>query len=1320
MGQNILNVDNTYGFLGGDHVIIINMMGPDAGDFQYNFIESVSEGQLEMQEPLSSNFSTDMNARAQVLKIFHYDQLTVNGVVTCEPWDGSVGGVIPIYAEESIVINDNGKIEANYKGFAGGTALTAWGVGNQGASSLSLGTNTYLANGSGGGGGNAEWCHSGQGGGGGGFVFAGQNGGAPCWQCGGGWSVGDCSMSGFGGAVIQDLTGVYLGSGGGAGGQDGDNPDGGGQGGSGGGIVLLHSPLILGEGVIESRGQDGNDGWGETGGGGGGSGGTIHLFSTNVAVASLVDGGNGGKQGDARFGGNGSPGLSELFDFVPVSNVDVLWSTGDTTNTIAPLLQSSQWLILSVSRNGFECEDSIFIQVQPNDIPLVIMNTDSLGICGESHVLSTDITGYDLVWNNSIALDSIEVDADSWQTVVASEGVCSRMDSIWISFLNPRIQAGTSELCQGTEVLLSNLGDWNNYIEDSMSVIDSNWNLNTYTVVNGDSVLGPFANVDLRFQSNLPEHDSVEVSFDIYPHDTWDYSEPFEIYVNDVMVATALFNSGGCSNTDFVYQGCANGYCASTATCYPYYRYTYRWADEMDSVSVRINQYGGQDLCDESWSLDNFIVSVYNSKPLLWSNSATSSSIAIEPDTSSWIYLTMTNSLISCVDSIYLTVNPVDTTWLTEILPSDSVYVLGTQLISTPGDYTEVFVSMMGCDSIVNLHLEHTLLCNVQLSADSICEGSMLGVNAVMSGGFSSGFTWSINQVQNTASLIEYPQVDTAYILTVMSGNQTCIDTAFAEVSPATLYYMDADLDGYGAGMAIGFCADPGVGYTLNALDCEDSNSLVNPLGIEVCSNGWDDDCMNGDLDCADTGPGIAIGIPSIGQWGTGVQTNINVNQNLGVNDIQSDGDGVDIWYQFVAQTNAVRIAYRGSLTLGDDNRLMLYDQNLNYAEQWFPLITEDDVHPGAVGSLSADGGSEILYFDQLSVGETYYICIQNTNNVFGTGLLTVSYLYGSSPDIMPYTSYTGVYSNTCQNFKARYRPNAYQYTVHRWTSSNIVGTPSWSFTIPNMSYASTGVASTVCQLGKIASANLSGITQYLNISVDVTYQLKDAFGNNNLVFARANASGLVGLASEQDLFVRTTDQCPVFKSHLYGTLATNRSVCGTIQYDWSFAMQSPAVSLPVVVSGPFGGSRILSLPTLAGIANGQRYDVKIKSKHSDNVSSTNWGSIKCIRTFGSAGMPLIEEDVTITEYSANGITSNIYPNPNSGNGFVLNVNGMEGRLNVKITDATGKLIQLEQYHVEGTLSADIHFYQPLCSGMYLVELTNGIQRQTLRLVVNR
>jgi len=60
---------------------------------------------------------------------------------------------------------------------------------------------------------------------------------------------------------------------------------------------------------------------------------------------------------------------------------------------------------------------------------------------------------------------------------------------------------------------------------------------------------------------------------------------------------------------------------------------------------------------------------------------------------------------------------------------------------------------------------------------------------------------------------------------------------------PSLPYYVDADSDNFGYGNAIGFCADPGVGYAIVALDCDDSDPNVNPNAIEILENGIDDDC---------------------------------------------------------------------------------------------------------------------------------------------------------------------------------------------------------------------------------------------------------------------------------------------------------------------------------------------------------------------------------------------------------------------------------------------------------------------------------------------
>ena len=55
-------------------------------------------------------------------------------------------------------------------------------------------------------------------------------------------------------------------------------------------------------------------------------------------------------------------------------------------------------------------------------------------------------------------------------------------------------------------------------------------------------------------------------------------------------------------------------------------------------------------------------------------------------------------------------------------------------------------------------------------------------------------------------------------------------------------YYLDFDLDGFGALSTMeNACAQP-AGFVTNALDCNDANSYVNPNAIEIC-NGLDEDC---------------------------------------------------------------------------------------------------------------------------------------------------------------------------------------------------------------------------------------------------------------------------------------------------------------------------------------------------------------------------------------------------------------------------------------------------------------------------------------------
>jgi len=81
----------------------------------------------------------------------------------------------------------------------------------------------------------------------------------------------------------------------------------------------------------------------------------------------------------------------------------------------------------------------------------------------------------------------------------------------------------------------------------------------------------------------------------------------------------------------------------------------------------------------------------------------------------------------------------------------------------------------------------------------------------------------------------------------VQSGD--CDDSDPA-LNPATLWYLDADGDGYYTGTAVTSCTSPGTGYTTTAGtagDCDDTNSAINPATVwykDADNDGYTDGSM--------------------------------------------------------------------------------------------------------------------------------------------------------------------------------------------------------------------------------------------------------------------------------------------------------------------------------------------------------------------------------------------------------------------------------------------------------------------------------------------
>jgi hypothetical protein len=590
-------------------------------------------------------------------------------------------------------------------------------------------------------------------------------------------------------------------------------------------------------------------------------------------------------------------------------------------------------------------------------------------------------------------------------------------------------------------------------------------------------------------------------------------------------------------------------------------------------------------------------------------------------------------------------------------------------------------------------------------------------------------YQWKLNGNNVGTSSTTYTNTALAnndVVSVVLTANNVCQATATAAGNNITTtvtnqnnYYLDQDSDGFGGNTVLLSCSMP-IGYVMNSVDCNDLSNSINPSQYEICGNSIDENCDGIIETCLGDVFNSPILATNIKTYGTGVQYISNLNLSSATNSVQSPGSGNDVWFKFVAESNAIRIALTGNSTVLDNNSLMLFNDpsNPNVTTQLIPISTENDVAPGNVGTLGADGGSETLLFDQLTIGNTYYLCVQNLSTP-STCSLTMGWLRSSTADIMPYTNYTGIYTNTCQNFKAKFRSGAAQYIVNRWTSSADLGNglmPSYTYAIPPGSSLTT--ASTVCQLGRISVANLGTLPVTYYVSVDVLYNLKDAFGNTTPLSAYATSISSFVLNPELDLNVRESDRCPVYKSATNGALATNRSVCGANRYEWNLTQTFPLTSLPISLLGPVGGSRILVMNTIPGITQGQKYLAKIRINHLDGISNSNFGSSQCFQTIGAAGIPTVEEGGVIADRSENGVTTSIYPNPNSGQSVNLAVSGMEGDLNVRITDATGRMVYTNRYIVEGSLNTTFSFGQPLEGGIYMVELLQNGELKTMRMVI--
>ena len=521
--------------------------------------------------------------------------------------------------------------------------------------------------------------------------------------------------------------------------------------------------------------------------------------------------------------------------------------------------------------------------------------------------------------------------------------------------------------------------------------------------------------------------------------------------------------------------------------------------------------------------------------------------------------------------------------------------------------------------------------------------------------------------------------------------------------NPNTQWWADLDGDGFGgfifaSGDLGGGCDNPMPGeLVLIGGDCDDSNANVNPASPDICTNSIDDNC-NGlvNENCSSVAndlPLQAITIPLSG----------NSYPNCGVitgsltgaaDSPESAGfTGSDVWYKFTAVSSAVSITMSGA---GQDNVLTLYDNTIT-------LMSGNSTE-----NVLGTGGTEILNYSGLTVGQLYYIsvgAVSGTGSSFSICLkhLTASFCADGS----------GTYQ-LCSNLKAAFT-GANTYTYNFTPTGTTGGSPT------SITYSS----------GQLPLALASIAIRYGGtylVRIDANYSSL-TYGNGQTedpITVQGIQTCNITIAPHAEMYTKESQQCPA--TVLRNSVITAKPfICGATGFTVEFTKVTDctgatAIGFPFEVNTTGASpSRSLNFTVPQSITSQSYYRVRWRPNFS--YGSGTFGLTNVIFVGGSASgeVDLLGQVMSNTKDFESGVRANLYPNPNKGELVNINLTDITSPdVFVRVMDSMGRVVYSNRFTADGSLNAMLTFARPLAGGIYMVEMTTGDEVITRRMIVER
>jgi hypothetical protein len=259
---------------------------------------------------------------------------------------------------------------------------------------------------------------------------------------------------------------------------------------------------------------------------------------------------------------------------------------------------------------------------------------------------------------------------------------------------------------------------------------------------------------------------------------------------------------------------------------------------------------------------------------------------------------------------------------------------------------------------------------------------------------------------------------------------------------------------------------------------------------------------------------------------------------------------------------------------------------------------------------------------------------------------------------------------------------------------------------------------------------------QSYTVSVSAIYTLADAGGNTSVYTATPDAStctitiGAQPAVNLSSTFASTGPGNNPRKPNWY--ISTNQFLCGVVSYNWMFIPVDPntnevLASELTAIYNSVTSTRFMQLNStnVPGLTYGKRYIVRVQPVFNYGNGTYDMTSELYVQMISTGGM-VVEGDntaaVSTRSFAVETNESNsiaVYPNPSNGEVFNLNVSGIaEGLWEMSIIDVQGKEVMNGQMISENGINTMVVPTTKLTSGIYMINLTNGTEILSTRLVV--